>query len=686
MSATAAVVTAVASKVTTTTTAAAAATAVATKIAPATARRAAPPLQKSSVKHGIGRLTASAEGILNTTGTTIGNGRNPTRLTRVAHKAPLRLVPIGKSSVAEAGAAICALSNYGAGMLQGDSAALDIRVETGARLGVLTQGANRIYTPRHVGGTEECQATLKATVEKDAFLVLAPDPCALFASAKFSQLQQFHIHPQSSVALIDWFSSGRYMNQEQWDFDNLYTRTSLHWLEENSEAPEESIPFLQDSILMDLRVGRNCDNYSSEDAHGVAGFNCFASLILYGEETQPILERCHDLSNEFAAKHTRIRERERQENYVNNDDVAETMTSTPADHLGLAGRVVMGASRIRMPGNPSDAHVIRLAAQTNEDLYRVFHECLLPVSPCFGVQFYKDRIRAHQSVIANEEKPIQAVEKKPSASEESFKGASPAVRALATNHSTTSEAAFWSIVMLADSGLPTGSFAHSAGLETAAQLGMIQSEHDVENFVNSATRSAMQVSAPFLIAGHQLATIQVQTEGFSERWERLHDQCQAVLATNEPACSASIDQGKSLARIAAQWLKTDDAQPQKLMDQEKVDAILECLKQGSPHVAPTLGVICGVLDLDESQVCQLFAYCVARDLVSAAVRLSLVGPLASVPLLHRVQSSSNQGVEAVASQMLEFPGDPLMAAAASAPVIEALHPCHEILQVRLFRS
>ncbi|KAL3912499.1 MAG: hypothetical protein SGARI_001124 [Bacillariaceae sp.] len=340
--------------------------------------------------------------------------------------------------------------------------------------------------------------------------------------------------------------------------------------------------------------------------------------------------------------------------------------------MGLAGRVVMGASRVNLPDKPSDAHVIRLAGVTNEDLYRVFHECLLPVSDKFGLQFYKDRIRAHQSEIASD-RPVNGVDKKQNSMNAVDEG--PVKGFSHPFQSTSNDSAFWSIVMLADSGLPTGSFAHSAGLETAAQLGMIQSEQDVENFVNAATRSAMQVSAPFLIAGHGLAAADDSNFDVSHQWQRLHEQCQAILATNEPACSASIDQGKSLARIAAQWLKdsSSPSTPIGVIDKVKTAAILECLNHTSPHVAPTLGAICGLLGLDESQVCRLFAYCVARDLVSAAVRLSLVGPLASVSLLHRVQQSAEDGLEAIASKMKEKPYDPLMAAAASAPV-------------RLFRS
>jgi urease accessory protein UreF len=75
-------------------------------------------------------------------------------------------------------------------------------------------------------------------------------------------------------------------------------------------------------------------------------------------------------------------------------------------------------------------------------------------------------------------------------------------------------------------------------------------------------------------------------------------------------------------------------------------------------------------------------------MVSAAVRLSLVGPLSSVRLLQEVQGAAQDGLEAslVAMSESDPPNDVLSAAAACAPVVEAVHPCHELLQVRLFRT
>jgi len=103
------------------------------------------------------------------------------------------------------------------------------------------------------------------------------------------------------------------------------------------------------------------------------------------------------------------------------------------------------------------------------------------------------------------------------------------------------------------------------------------------------------------------------------------------------------------------------------------------------HVRPIMGSLSAHLGLSEIQVCRLFGYCVARDIVSAAVRLSLMGPLAGVPLLQRVQGSAEDGYRASLLAM-SIDENLFMAAAGSSPIVEAIHPCHNVLQVRLFRS
>ena len=238
---------------------------------------------------------------------------------------------------------------------------------------------------------------------------------------------------------------------------------------------------------------------------------------------------------------------------------------------------------------------------------------------------------------------------------------------------------YWAAFMLADSSMPTGSFAHSAGLEAAAQLGIVKDENDFETFIQAATRSTMQVMTPFLLAGHRLGLQEVADhEEYTAKWKELDQQMQAVLASNAPACAASVDQGKSLLRVAKHWI-----------GQGNKSSIVSLSGLGSGqchHIAPIIGSLGAHLGLSELQVCRLFGYCVARDIVSAAVRLSLVGPLASVKLLHQVQGSAEDGYRASLLAMEESSGDPLVAAAGSSPIVEAIHPCHDVLQVRLFRS
>lgn len=627
-----------------------------------------------SVKHGIARLTASAD-----------SASSATRLTQVSHKAPMRLLPMGKSSVNKAGAAICALSNYGAGMLQGDSSELLVQVDAGARLGITTQGATRVYTQRIKA---ECKAQLNASLAQDSFLVYAPDPCAMFASSSFAQRQNFQLHPSSSLVLIDWFSSGRYRNGERWQFDRLKSRTTLEWI--GGDNTKANIPFLQDSISMDQRI----PNEDNKDPFGVAKVNSFASLILYGSQADPVVEKCQMLQEYFAAAHTSVRQQ------------SEDPVPSPEDLQQLYGRVCFGVSKVPlMEHSIADAdvyaHVVRLAATTNEDLYRVFHHLLLPLAPTFGHQFYKDRISALTSEIPrmNNNGSTSTVNGSSSPVNVSDQTTTNNASALnldgITTMSTTPQPplmgtaanspAFWSAYMLADSSMPTGSFAHSAGLEAAAQMGLIQSEDDVAKFVQVATRSTLQVTAPFVIAGHQLLSkskakssspTNNDDDEFVEKWRALDQKAQAVLCSNAPACAASLDQGKSLARVALQWL--DDAQSKQYVQR---------LSRGG-HVGPILGIVSALLGLDERQVCQLFGYCAARDMVSAAVRLSLVGPLASVRLLQEVQGAAQDGLEASLLAMSESdpPNDVLSAAAACAPVVEAVHPCHELLQVRLFRT
>ena len=97
------------------------------------------------------------------------------------------------------------------------------------------------------------------------------------------------------------------------------------------------------------------------------------------------------------------------------------------------------------------------------------------------------------------------------------------------------------------------------------------------------------------------------------------------------------------------------------------------------HLAPIFGIVTTLVGgIDNAAcACHMLAYTMTRDMVSAAVRLNAIGPLASVSILSRVQQSV--GGSNIDTSSLE-------SAASSAPLLDVLHPCHELLAVRLFRT
>eukprot|EP00964_Phaeocystis_antarctica_P052113 scaffold30486_cov63-Phaeocystis_antarctica.AAC.7 len=167
-----------------------------------------------SHRHGAAWLTAAVEG-------------GVTRLTRVAHRTPTRLLPMQPPSVAAAGAAACALGSYGGGLLGGDVVDLHVRAECGAVLALTTQASTKIYKAKADG--VPTQQRLTAEVAAGALLVVAPDPVVPFAQSAYAGLQRYALEPGASLVAVDWVGSGRVSNGERWAHGSFSTRTELSW-------------------------------------------------------------------------------------------------------------------------------------------------------------------------------------------------------------------------------------------------------------------------------------------------------------------------------------------------------------------------------------------------------------------------------------------------------------------------
>ena len=668
---------------------------------------------------GLGRLVA-----------TKSVGTNETQLTTVAHKAPVRLLPLyrkqsshlyqqqqqqqhdeptattAKNASPSSPAAICYLSNYGGGLLPGDRLVHHVTVEQQATLAVLTQGSNRIYK----SATDTFSESLfHATLHPHSRLIVAPDPVAPFGQSLFRQVNRIHLpeeqeleestaskqvfssSPAASLCMVDWISAGRVANGEQW-------RQNL--LETTTEITIGDKVVLQDAMRLDARhrgglVGwgeeANKENGTSQETPWQC--NAYATVYLYGKDPvdHEVLHRCRALQTALMQQTTRTRQSRSKSNTVPSDALEDTtkvhefLESRLSQH-----RVLMSMAEVPVDDSSasSSIHVIRIAAMSNEDIYKSLQFCLQPLATATGCGIYRERIRAVQSA------PVEYLPYHPESSRKPI------------SDTTTSSAPInlqspkhWSLLLLADTALPTGSFAHSSGLEAAAQLGLVTDQASVETFVRAAVASQVQQTAPVIRRVHKILGMHdphTRSEDIFEALLKLNQQYHVSVVSNPPACQASLIQGKSMIGVVHKWMQDlVKSHEQRTMENEKAQQALNFLafwkdfeqtcNPKSMHIVTVLAIVTHFLGFSSDEALLLLGYSMARDMVSAAVRLNLVGPMSSVAVLDTAQEAAAAAIIPNRAENNNG-GDDEILIPNSAPVLDTIHPNHELLRVRLFRS
>lgn len=555
------------------------------------------------VQEGIGRLRVSAS--------TSRYQEQSSFITELSHQAPFRWIPSYYHKFPRV-----AMGNYGGGLLPGDSYQVQMTVDPHASLAVISQGINRVYTPSSSSSTVIPTSTTQSiTVHEHGLFLYAPDPVSLFRQSNYHQQQTILLHPEASLIFIDWFSAGRWENGERWEQNNYSSETILQFTDSTEPVLLDRMNLSSQTLDMDW-------NKKTGDQ-----FNACASVILYGAQSESVLNKLQQLQRELTRPYTMV---------VETEDEAATTEDNPMAH-DLAGRVLMGLTAIPSR-NSSDNRVtvVRLAAVSNEDLYRVLNHCL-------DEKVYETRIRAVSSA------PRPAFLPQSGGNKARIKH-SPSL--FSSPFQTSNDV--WKLLVLADSSLPTGSFAHSSGLEAASQLGLVTTEDCLEVFSRATVQSSLQLLGPALRA----AAISMPESDPS--YMVINSQIDLLLVTNGPAHRASLDQGRALLRVAQQmgrlrsWKGTETPY----------------------HYATVLGALCESPD----EATLLFAYCLTRDIVSAAVRMNLIGPLKSIELLGKL-SAIHQDGSLDSSMETTF-----LKSSSCTPVLDAVQPMHDILSVRLFRS
>jgi urease accessory protein len=176
-------------------------------------------------------------------------------------ESPLRLLTPGNHG----SSAWAYTSTLGGGFVDGDRVRLVISVAEGARAFVSSQGPTRIYrSPRG------CESETAISVARDGALVLAPDPLACFAGARFRQRTEVDLAEDASVALCDVLSAGRSARGERWAFDRCTLTLALR---------RSGRALLDESWLLDPAQGALGDR--------LGRFEALASVLLAGPLLAP---------------------------------------------------------------------------------------------------------------------------------------------------------------------------------------------------------------------------------------------------------------------------------------------------------------------------------------------------------------------------------------------------------------
>jgi urease accessory protein len=217
----------------------------------------------------------------------------------------------------------------------------------------------------------------------------------------------------------------------------------------------------------------------------------------------------------------------------------------------------------------------------------------------------------------------------------------------------------WRVFQLVDSAFPTGGFAHSAGLEAAAHFGQTRTAAQFDAYVETHVWNTGHIALPFVAAAHDDA---------GAVW-RLDAHVDALL-TNHIANAASRTQGRAF--IATCERVFDDADLAPLAAPARA-------RKAASHLAPLFGATLGALGVERDEALAIFLHLALRGVVSAGVRLGVVGPLEA----QRLTSRHAPTLDAVLAACADLPTDE---ATCTTPVADIVAATHDRLYARLFQS
>lgn len=217
----------------------------------------------------------------------------------------------------------------------------------------------------------------------------------------------------------------------------------------------------------------------------------------------------------------------------------------------------------------------------------------------------------------------------------------------------------WLIWQLVDSAFPGGGLAHSGGLEAAWKGGAVADALGLAEFVKAALLQAGRSALPLVAASCRVPKDLPALDRLAE-----------AMLTNHVANRASRLQGQSFLMAA-----------ERIFAAQGVTAVRATLRSEGllGHLPPVFGAVLHYLGLAPAEAAELFMYLALRGLVSAAVRLGMVGPLEAQAIQHRLSPEAERLAR-------RFAAVPPQDAAGASPVIDVFQGMADRLYSRLFQS
>lgn len=217
----------------------------------------------------------------------------------------------------------------------------------------------------------------------------------------------------------------------------------------------------------------------------------------------------------------------------------------------------------------------------------------------------------------------------------------------------------WVIWQLVDSTFPAGGFAHSGGLESLVKWGDVDSPDCLFDFLKANLTQAVYSLVPFVTATHREPV----------RVKQADAACDALL-TNHVANRASRAQGRAFLASTASIFRLN--QCREMQGELSADGL-------AGHFAPIFGVVSSALGVELKDSVLVFVRNILRDLISAAVRLNVVGPLQGQSIQTQLAPFVQRLTERTTIHKLED-------ATQTSPIIEVFQGTHDRLYSRLFQS